>query len=303
MKKVNKLLCFIFVFVLTLCSINSFSAFAASSRGYTVTYDGNTKIISNIQQNTFQASPTAKSVSSEDVNALLKEIGYDEEQISHLSESEINDYLSAKKIYAVSGEKTFYEEVPVTRSSVGSPVTVNNSKMKIVFTVTENSSRINGKKAFKLKTTVDWKKVPTWRLKDMIAIAWTDGALTCGSSRSHHSMTYDRALWSNGSLIESKNDMAAPSSSHYETNTFPNYGVLYDLPGDSLVPQYLYSDFYMSADTMVTATKDFAACSSYGHQTVGGTPSADVSKSGLSVSITFGIATDDYYTGSIRVYL
>lgn len=301
MNKLRKIFCLTLALILLLTSVSCITVFAASTEKYSVTYDGNTKIISDIQISTRHNILGTKKLSSADYG-LLKEIGYTEDEISRLSDSEIYEYLNAKKIYVICEEKAVIEPSSVTYSSVSGPGIVETNKLKIVFTIAETNS-INGRKTFALKTTVHWKTSPTWRLDDIIAMGWSNNALSCGSAYSQHSMTYDRTLWMDNKIVSSVS-MSAPSDKHWEINNFPNYAVTYDLPRDTIVPQYLYSNFYLTASTKVTATSDFVACSGYGHQVIAaGTPSVSVSASNVTASLKFSKQMDDYYTGIIRVFL
>lgn len=300
---IKRLLCISLVFIM-LCSTNTTSVFASDIPDIQISYDGEVKIISNIP-NEYLKSEQSKRSSSKVIIDFLKEIGYDQEQIDEMPESTINEYINAKKIYSICKEKTFYEKTANQRSTIDPPLEIERSNAKVVFTVTENSSLINGRKAFKLKTTVDWENInPTWRLKDIIAMAWTSNALSCGTARSSHTMIYDRSTWAEGVLIGSESNIVAPSSSHWEINNFPDYAVMYDLPSNDLIPQRIYSDFHLRAETMVTATGDFVACSGYGHQIIAGSPSVSISSSGdFGLGLDFNYVMDEFYVGSIRVYL
>lgn len=268
-----------------------------------VEYDGNTKIISNIQSAIPTRSRSVQNVSrSATVWDLLREIGYTDEEIATLPEDLMAEYATAEKIYTVVGEKTI-EDLPSIQpmSTIDPPRTYESTKIKVVFTVTD-AGYLNGRRAFTLNTVGSWKSTPAMTMKDIIAMAWTDSALTAGSVQSSSSMTYTRNLWSNGQLLQSSN-LTAPPETMEEVPNFPNYAMEYDIPSPSIIPQYTYTNIVLRATTKVTATGDFAACAGYGHQIVVGSPSVSISKSGdMSVAIDFSAHMDEFYAGTIRVY-
>lgn len=297
----RNLLTFLLVIALLCSSIVSVSAAQASQ--LKIEYDGNTKIISNIQ-----GAVPARSRSIQNANLstavwnLLKEIGYTDEEIATLPEDLIAEYANAEKIYAVVEEKSFDDLAGIKPMSIiDKPLLCETSKVKVVFTVSD-SGYINGRRAFTLNTVVNWKAAPVMTMKDIIAMAWSGNALSAGSAQSSSSMTYTRQLWSNGKCIETLN-LSAPAKDMKEVNNFPNYAVEYDIPTDTVFPQYIYLNLCLRATTKVTATGDFIACSGYGHQVVKlSSPSVSLSLNGSAIGLEFGLGMDEFLPGTIRVY-
>jgi len=281
------------------------SASASYNTPYSVDFDNDTKIISNIDT----AKVTAKSYSlrgytksiNGDAYALLNEVGFSDEDIENLPDERINDYLNAQKIYSVVKE-IMVEETSGTRTSIDPGIIKTVDNVKLVFTVIQSYPSINGKATFKIEASAKWNNAPTWRFKDILAMAWTSNAIGCGSSQSNATFTYSRNWWWDGVLKETLK-INADSSQMEEINNFPYYAVKYDLPANTLLPNYKYSGFDMYASTKVTATDDFVACSSYGHQVVAGNSSVSFSSEGGEVGIDFDLITDEYYAGVIRVYI
>lgn len=298
----RNLLTFLLVTALLCSSIVSVSA--AQAAQLKIEYDGNTKIISNIQ-----GAVPARSRSVQNANLstavwnLLKEIGYTDEEIATLPEDLIAEYANAEKIYAVVEEKSFDDLADIKPMSIiDESLPYETPKVKMLFTVSD-SGYINGRRAFTLNTDVKWKAAPAMTMKDIIAMAWSGNALSAGSAQSSRSMTYTRKLWSNGQCIQSSN-LSAPAKDMKEVNNFPNYAIEYDIPTPSAIPTYTYENLCLRATTKVTATGDFIACSGYGHQVVKlGSPSVSISSSGdASIGLNFGLGMDEFLPGTIRVY-
>lgn len=280
------------------------SAAAAGGSELKIEYDGNTKIISNIQGAVPARSQSVqKACQSAAVWDLLREIGYTDEEITTLPDDLIAEYAAAEKIYAVVGEKEFRDSSGVQPMSViDLPEPYDSNKIRVVFTVTD-VGYLNGRRAFTLNTVGSWKSTPAMTLKDVIAMAWTGNALTAGSAQSSYSMTYTRNLWSNGQCIQSSN-LTAPAKDMEEISDFPNYAINYDIPSPSIIPQYTYTNIVLRATTKVTATGDFAACAGYGHQIVAGSPNVSITNSGdWSIGLSFSKKYDEFYVGMARVYV
>ncbi len=285
--------------VLTIAIISNFSSLfsvGAVQKSPTITYDGNVKILSNIPSQYLNSEKRKRSKSTA-IEDFFLEIGYTEEQVASLSDEDINDYINAETIYAISKEVVYSEG---TYTTIDDPINVTENKFNAVFSVIELSNKINGKIAFRIKTVVDWNSCPVWRLKDIIAMAWTSNALTAGTARSSFSMTYDKAVYANNQQTAFYNDMDATAACE-EVNYFPGYAVEYDIPGDTPTAYY-YSDFHLVATTTVTASDDFSVCSGYGHQIIAGNPSVSVNTDSAGVGLSFNYVMDDFYFGIIRVY-
>lgn len=153
-------------------------------------------------------------------------------------------------------------------------------------------------------TDVDWNGAnPACRFKDIIATAWTGNALQAGSIQSNYSMGWQQQLYVSGTLLSQTNELA-PANKMKEYDSFPKYAVIYDIPGNTLIPhQLVFRYIWMRSSTRVTATGDFVACTNYGHQKLAGNPTASVTESGMHVGISFNYVMDSFFPGTIRVYL
>ncbi len=295
-KAIKKIISLLLILVVMNCSVNCFKV-GAESNFPTITYDGDVKIISNIPTEYFQ-SEQKKRTRSTAIDNFLKEIGYTESQIMKLSEEDIAEYISAEKIYSVTKKNTNNGSRAI---AIDPLIAKERDKFEGVFSVLQYAQKINGKTAFRLKTTIDWTERPFWRLKDIIAMAWTPQALSAGSIRSDYRMTYDEAIYADGNLLEFNNDVNAISLCE-EADYFPCYAVEYDIPTDILT-SIMYSDFHLEAETVVTAEEDFIACSGYGHQTIAGNPSVSVDTDNTAgIGLDFNYVMDDLYFGTIRVW-
>lgn len=295
---------FSFLLASTLLCSCFVSAAAAGGSELKIEYDGNTKIISNIQGVVSARSRSAQNASqSAAVWDLLREIGYTDEEIATLPEDLIAEYAAAEKIYAVVDEKTVDDSSGGIQpmSTIDPPRTYDSNKIRVVFTVTD-AGYLNGRRAFTLNTVGSWKSTPAMTLKDIIAMAWTGNALSAGSAQSSCSMSYTRNLWSNGQCIQSSN-LTAPAKDMEEVNNFPNYAMKYDIPSPSIIPQYTYTNIVLRATTKVTATGDFVACAGYGHQLITCSPNVSITNAGdWSIGLDFSWQYDEFYPGTIRVY-
>ena len=291
----KKLITIVLSIAIIFCSINFYTV-QAENIEVTVSYDGNVKILSNIPTE-YLKSEQNKRDSSTVIENFLKEIGYSETQIEKLSDKAINEYINAKKIYSISINDSRKKSRAIIDEGT---LEIDTTKVEGVFSVIERPNKLNGKTAFVLKTVIDWKSTPVCRLTDIIAMAWSGGnSMSAGSTNSRCTMTYDRARYQNGDLLERVNDMDATSSCN-EVNYFPGYAAEYNIPTDIF---FNYTDFHLEAETMITAEDDFIACSGYGHQIIAGTPSVSVSSDETgSIGIEFNKKMDDFYFGIIRVF-
>lgn len=161
---------------------------------------------------------------------------------------------------------------------------------------------IDGDRTFQLITTVDWSgSNPSIRLKDIISMAWAGGnSIGAGSIQSSYSMFYTKDTYANGLLISSVRTQA-PAKKVTEKNAFPGFAVQYDIPGNTLIPYCFYNYISLTASTRITADSKFTACGLYGHQTIAGTPSVNVTVSDLTPSIKFNRILEEYFPGTITV--
>lgn len=306
-KKLQTIWLFIVIVSLLLLFLSIPTAFAFQNTELSISTEDDTTIISNIENymhgNNFLYSTVYK---EKQTQSLLKTIGYSDNQIMGLSNDDLKSFENAKKIYTTSQE-FYYDDNPETEfqtfSSVDPPIYVNHKKVTVKFTVIDEGSLLNNRRTFKLITDVDWNLAnPVCRFTDIIATAWTGNALHAGSIQSEYSMGWEKQHYVSGNLVNETYETAS-SNLMEEYDDFPKFAVSYNLPGNTLIPQYIYRYMWLRSSTRVTATGDFVACTNYGHKKIAGTASVKLSESGLSIGISFNYVMDEFYPGTIRVYL
>lgn len=225
--------------------------------------------------------------------------------INCLDEDFIDSVANAEKIYSIS--KTF--SVDNNDSITYSPVSISRKNCTVTFNVIDEGTLLNGRNTFKLVSTVQWDDAhPTWRMKDLLVFAWTDQVLGAGSSETSYYMQYDKYIYNSQGIWENTiyNERAS-SSKMSEVFKFNGACIKYDLPENKVIlpsPKYTYSNIFLYASTRVTATSDFIAYSNYGHQIIAGTPSFSINADGtMKATITFNYVLDEFFPGSIRVYV
>lgn len=272
-----------------------------------ITVEDDTTIITNIENYLHNNNLLYSALNKENkTQSLLKTIGYSDNQIMGLSNDDLHSFENAKKIYTTS-QDFYYNDDPEpeiqTFSSIDPPIYHYHNKVTVKFTVIDEGTLLNNKRTFKLLTDVDWKLAnPTCRFKDIIATAWTSNALHAGSIQSEYSMGWEKQHYVSGNLVNETYETAS-SNLMEEYDDFPKFAVSYNLPGNTLIPQYIYRYMWLRSSTRVTATGDFVACTNYGHKKIAGTASVKLSESGLSIGISFNYVMDEFYPGTIRVYL
>ena len=270
-----------------------------------VEYDGNVKILSNIENYlSNNNSIQTRSSSNGNLYNVFSQLGYAND-INNLDEDFIDSVKNAKKIYILSQTFIFDDEDIITYN----PVSISRKNCTVTLNVIDEGKLLNGRNTFKLISTVKWDDShPTWRMKDLLVFAWTDNVLGVGSEHTHFYMQYDKSVYNSQGIWEKtiRNERAS-SSKISEIYKFNGAGIKYDLPENKtflVFPKYTYENIFLYASTRVTATNDFIAYANYGHQILAGTPTFSINANGsMEAAISFNYVLDEFYPGSIRVYV
>ncbi len=308
MKSIKSLLLIIFIIITTFIMFFVPTSFAfadtLTANNLSIEYEGNVKIISNIDNYLSSTSMKTRSTKNTKIDDILSQIGYPEDR-DLLNEEFIESVANAKKIYSLS--QTF--SVDAQDSVISNPVSVSRKNCTVTLNVIDEGKLLNGRKTFLITSTVKWDgSHPTWRMKDILAFAWTDQALGTGSEQLNYYMQYDKSYYNTQGIWEKTvSNVRASSNKMVEIMKSNGAGIKYDLPEDKTIlpsPKYTHSNIFLFASTRVTAIGDFVVHANYGHQILAGNPSFSINTEKVAdVSISFNYVMDEFYPGSIRVYL
>lgn len=275
--------CFVFAFI-CLC-INIPSSFAVENdEQLKIKYEGNTKIVSNIQN--FVSPPQkTRTLSYDKMDYLLQELG--------VNPSLAPDYIieSIKSAHTVYSNEFF-------PTAVDQKFYIDD-EINMVFMVLDENEMWDDEHIYTLYAQVSWNTAYPWiRKKDALCFAYAGGNVMGG--------------YADYAMIYTKNNNETVSVSKYninEINMVPHFGVLFDLPlMISFEPSITTTkDIGMFVTQEVYAQDDFVANCSYAHSITKVTPSigVNIGQDGLNAGInfTFSDGIVSYCPGMIRVHV
>lgn len=181
----------------------------------------------------------------------------------------------------------------VTYDEIVDSGTSSSSNPLVIYTMLcrDSSKDKNGKKAYYIYCQATWSSSPTYRLKDILAITCTNN-ITYGST-SERTGTFSYEQHFSSSVTEYNYSIANSNSVIQEHSSGTNYGVLVDLPNDTIASNTSIRCLHMvtTISIYVYANDDFNVYSAYGHKYIGG--SAQITSAG-AVNITFNNACTNY---------
>lgn len=157
------------------------------------------------------------SMSEQEVNERLKELGFTNNQIELLdwetkldiaSDPEVKELLGfSKETIQIPNQPDPTQPLRVIDGENGEVGILALTSSEItVYIVTMNLGQYNKKPYIKVKAVFDWNKMPFWRLTDGFAVSWGDGwYATSYSFTAKHEMGWDDN-WLNASSKVLKDD-------------------------------------------------------------------------------------------------
>lgn len=286
-KKISLYFCITCIVLALICiSCIMTNTYAVGDNDLKITTEGDTKVVSNIQNYLKSNTKTRSNSAYDKVDKILESLDVENPEDFKVNSAFYDNCMNAKTIYA-------------TNSNIEGNVAYDNNELNFSFLIFDEGNLYNNLPTYTLYALAGWKSsYPVSRYTDTICFAYTGGnVLGTGSNNALYEMYYTQLNFFTGkkSFITKTRDQLNLQS------ILPYFGVYYPLPANTFVPNYSYSGFILFAQCQVTATDSFLATSSYGHQTASGTPSASISTSGASVGISFGTSVQNYCPGQLRV--
>lgn len=257
----------------------------------TVEVDGTTNInVDNID--TYLKSNSNKSRKSENkYDVVLRALRYSDEEINMMSDEYKEGFLSASSAqvnittYAIETN----EIIPPTTDISGFQ---NIHKLTITARIIREGKYYTNSKTyakFRVSAGVEFDRSnfynPQIRLQDVLAMHLTTETLVIGEKSGYfvcdvHNMWNKKYKSTSTSVLNSKEVKEYPSQA--------TWGLLYDLPGNSLANGY--TNFRLGGEFTVGVTENFNYYASYAHKRLAGSISVSTSSAGISFGGT-GIDT------------
>lgn len=262
------------------------NTYAVGDNDLKITTEGNTKVVSNIQNYLKSNTKTRSNSAYDKVDKILESLDVDNPEDFKVNSAFYDNCMNAKTIYA-------------TNSNIVGNEAYDNNELNFSFLIFDEGNLYNNLPTYTLYALAGWKSsYPFFRFTDTICFAYAGGnSLITGSDNTLYEMYYNRYNYLTGSssfITKTKSELS-------EQSILPYFGVYYPMPSNYTIQNFSYSNFILFAQCQITATDDFVATSSYGHQTISVIPAASISTSGLSVGISFATSVEVYNPGIIRI--
>ncbi len=239
------------------------------------------KIVKNIQ-NYFSRSKKLKTNTLYYENNALLEMGFSNEEIKNMTNEDRAVYLSATQVTIA--EKTYDGTEVNSKEYTDNQIRVTTQVFKVPSLDRVNS---NGQTEFGFIALMKakWTKMPTYRLKDIMAITVNNSAVF--GEDIEGIFTYEQESWNKytGLTKYNNNHTLKTTNSRVTLYSWDHPAIMIDLP-TNVHGFGAYTDYYnfnMEFKTIIKATQSFNLYSAYGHKE-GGVSAAISSRGGVSIS-------------------
>lgn len=281
------------IIILLLCMILLIpQAYAQPDEQLIVTYqdiDDATKIkIENIS-NFLNKTGNLRSATNK-YDELLKTLAFTEEEIASMSNEYKASYSNAISADVITS--TFEIEKPdaPTTNNLNKIVEETNHIHKLTITTrvvrqTDYVTNTQTYSTFRINTSVVFDRLSTYnpqiRLKDLLSFHWTTNALILGD-KSGYFICDVQDFFSKKYKSTSYSYMGSNIVKEYPSGA--DWGIMYDLPANSLINGYY--NFRLGGEVTIGVTENFNLYSAYAHKRLAGNISVSTSGAGLSFSGT-----------------
>lgn len=222
--------------------------------------------------------------SNSKIKNVLKALKYDDSEIANMSPEDIRESIDAE--YAQVASVNYNAEELIDNG------TKQYNKITITTRLYRTPQYDTNIRAYRVEVTAYWDKSPTYRLKDILAIAATNNSVYGKSNDGTRKlqMTYTESFTLGG--MKSYTFDAPHKKVEELSDAPPLLGVRANLPNDvpGLGAATMYHNIRVTINTLLYNNNAFSIYSAYGHKTVGG--KATVSLKGWD--ITFNAVVDSF---------
>lgn len=251
--------------------------------------DGATKITIDNIGNFLNKSGKLRSTTNK-YDELLKTLAFTEEEIASMSNEYKASYSDAISAIVVSNTYEIEKPDAPTINNLSKSIEETNHIHKLTITtrVVRQADYITNTQTystFRINTSVVFDRLSTYnpqiRLKDLLSFHWTTNALILGD-KSGYFICDVQDFFSKKYKSTSYSYMGSKIVKEYPSGA--DWGIMYDLPANSLINGYY--NFRLGGEVTIGVTENFNLYSAYAHKRLAGNISVSTSGAGLSFSGT-----------------